>query len=645
MALEDSQTYLRRLLEFKESPLSITPSLPTESESQSPLQLLDRHIPDHLLLKRITIVPSLASDIANVTDAYYDDIAALSAEKLEWIVCKPKKSEAGPMAVARGDGLGMVCSSIATSVVVNPGQPGNDFLMMWDARREMRPPYNDHLPFVVENSTLLFNDIDHDPDMLEPLSEATRETMVNLRDHSRYLVTGLFFSLQGRSLLEDMSALVQDEFPWSLNSKCSKPHIPGAPGGRPPDVDAEDSLWNLPLSSDTLRPSSLRRSTRLTEAGDVAWTRVPVSGDITPIPHLNVFDKTYKPMARDYIQRAWANAVRVDSSVIIFDCGTALRVGIRHRATQTLFLTELLDLATSENPTFGKFYTGLHLAAAHDSLKRLPLKMNRKRPRDGDEYHLPVKRRKTSNHQNGAEMKAQLHLRNSNIIAAYFRHRQHDSPAPILLFSDERGTPGSAYRPKDYVKLVLDERLGAGATGEALTALIQPDASSRSPKYSPLVFKMATDAERIERLIHESKIYTQLEAAGVEGIPRSLGIWQDSQRNICALILTNAGHPLGDRLDEEQKVTLTPMQAASLRETLKSIHKAGVLHRDLRSWNMLVDGFDRVFITDFDRSSLNASATEYRFEVERLEKFLSGGYVDRDPIIGYDEKSEGEASP
>ncbi len=71
---------------------------------------------------------------------------------------------------------------------------------------------------------------------------------------------------------------------------------------------------------------------------------------------------------------------------------------------------------------------------------------------------------------------------------------------------------------------------------------------------------MATDPERIEQLTHESKIYAQLEAAGVEGILHSLGIWQDTQQNVCALILTNAGDLLGERLNKDKKVTLTATQ-------------------------------------------------------------------------------------
>ncbi len=98
--------------------------------------------------------------------------------------------------------------------------------------------------------------------------------------------------------------------------------------------------------------------------------------------------------------------MHLDCTFIIFDCGTALRVGIRHRATQTLFLSELVDLVTSETPTSGKLFAGLHLAATHDALKRLPLLKNgsNKRARETEQYHLPYKRRRTIKSQENAEV-------------------------------------------------------------------------------------------------------------------------------------------------------------------------------------------------------------------------------------------------
>ncbi len=68
--------------------------------------------------------------------------------------------------------------------------------------------------------------------------------------------------------------------------------------------------------------------------------------------------------------QAWANAVRADSSVIIFDCGNYLRIGIRHRETQTLLLSELVDVCACKDPAYGKIWAGVHLAIVDDALQR-----------------------------------------------------------------------------------------------------------------------------------------------------------------------------------------------------------------------------------------------------------------------------------
>ncbi len=71
-----------------------------------------------------------------------------------------------------------------------------------------------------------------------------------------------------------------------------------------------------------------------------------------------------------------------------------MQLGIRHCTTQTLFLTELLNLFVMNNPIFGWFYLGLHLAATHDTLKHLPikLKLDKKQPAEDDHYYsVPIK--------------------------------------------------------------------------------------------------------------------------------------------------------------------------------------------------------------------------------------------------------------
>ncbi len=74
--------------------------------------------------------------------------------------------------------------------------------------------------------------------------------------------------------------------------------------------------------------------------------------------------------------------MKLDSSTIIWDCGNYLRIGIRHRESQTLYLSDLIDVRTCTDPAYGKIWLGLHIAIVSDALERLPiLERQRRLPR------------------------------------------------------------------------------------------------------------------------------------------------------------------------------------------------------------------------------------------------------------------------
>ncbi len=66
------------------------------------------------------------------------------------------------------------------------------------------------------------------------------------------------------------------------------------------------------------------------------------------------------------------------------------------------------------------------------------------------------------------------------------------------------------------------------------------------------------------------------------------------------------------------------------------IHAAGVLHRDLRTWNILVNDAGGISIIDFDRANTDAQDKDIQVEWERLEKLLKGKHVENGEIIGKD---------
>lgn len=70
------------------------------------------------------------------------------------------------------------------------------------------------------------------------------------------------------------------------------------------------------------------------------------------------------------LTQAWAQSVRDDSSLIIFHGGNFERIGLRHRKSQTLFLSELIHVSKCQNPSYGKLHVGLYIAAIRDSIDR-----------------------------------------------------------------------------------------------------------------------------------------------------------------------------------------------------------------------------------------------------------------------------------
>lgn len=69
--------------------------------------------------------------------------------------------------------------------------------------------------------------------------------------------------------------------------------------------------------------------------------------------------------------QAWVRAVQTDSTFIVFHSGNFERIGFRHRANQTLYLSELIDVVHGKDPAYGRLHIGLHMAIIQDVLDRM----------------------------------------------------------------------------------------------------------------------------------------------------------------------------------------------------------------------------------------------------------------------------------
>ena len=70
-----------------------------------------------------------------------------------------------------------------------------------------------------------------------------------------------------------------------------------------------------------------------------------------------------------FLSKAWAQAVRHDATHIIIQSGNSEYVCVRHRATQTLYVSDLIDVPNY--PGYAKLHTGIYLTALLDAIQRV----------------------------------------------------------------------------------------------------------------------------------------------------------------------------------------------------------------------------------------------------------------------------------
>jgi hypothetical protein len=68
--------------------------------------------------------------------------------------------------------------------------------------------------------------------------------------------------------------------------------------------------------------------------------------------------------------KAWAQAVKVDGTVIVLHSGNYELVCVRHRASNTLYVSDLIEPPTCEDPGYGNFHVGIYMAGIQDAMDR-----------------------------------------------------------------------------------------------------------------------------------------------------------------------------------------------------------------------------------------------------------------------------------
>jgi len=134
--------------------------------------------------------------------------------------------------------------------------------------------------------------------------------------------------------------------------------------------------------------------------------------------------------------------------------------------------------------------------------------------------------------------------------------------------------------------------------------------------------KLAFSEAEKATLEHEHKIYSRLHSQGVRGIPHDFGLFVDDEvvddeEGPYALIMSFAGDSLFRRESVSKAVK------RSLLTTLKAIHRAGVVHGDVRLPNLCATATGEAFVIDFGHAKISTAQKVMADEVAEIRGLLS----------------------
>ncbi|KIM39085.1 hypothetical protein M413DRAFT_29653 [Hebeloma cylindrosporum] len=476
--------------------------------------------------------------------------------------------------------------------------------------------------------------------------------------HPKIAVYEMFaFSEPAMKLIREMGP--QIPFKWKISS--TQGYSIG-PSLREYPIDAATGLWSKIVSTASAKklPRSKGRERKSPLAfSEPAAVRRPGKGATVRTAHLiGTRQRPYRPEEAAHLQhfvvsKAWSRAVQNDATFIFFHCGKYERIGFRHRKTQTLYLSELIDPFVQEY--YGKMQIGLQLAIAKDLLERREIEKrpsSKKRPAESD-TNPSKKRQKASedipeidSNPSTALVEETLgsrHLALFSLDYDVFRSPTPSSFIRVTSFVDPftfRPVPKklkakASYAASDYFSLSIWQYLASGAIGTVHRASATFKSVSRTYQYSDLAVKLAFTEANQDDLRYEYAMYRHLAQIGfTEHILRVYGLLQDAETGVLAIVMDYGGPCLASReVEESEVIPCTEEEKIAFSDALKKLHLAGVIHGDIRSNNLLVDSStSKVYFIDFDCAGVHPTPENFEYEKNVLAVLL--GCYDTDESVG-----------
>ncbi|PPR01647.1 hypothetical protein CVT24_001623 [Panaeolus cyanescens] len=355
----------------------------------------------------------------------------------------------------------------------------------------------------------------------------------------------------------------------------------------------EEYVKKVPTCAQPTRPSNVRKK--------MVW----IPGPCDERKDL----RNYTPVVSHFVQRAWNAAVEHDATFLLISCGSKERICIRHRRTNTLFVS---DIIAADADDYVMTQLAFYSAFTRDLLAREPYPKpsgKRKLQDDTEITHSPVKRpdhSQTPQTDPGKNSKTfdqemanrpvilltfDMGMHRSTTPSTFLRQRSSCTPLPVCE-SFEREMGGRECPVTKCVYLKLYKILGEGTEGITYTATATLHLESGLTIQKNVVIKIAKMPYITGHLKNEYNMYWKLAMAGVsEGILKVYGKEE---------LLSRIG-----RFWEKKKVAeprqfyISDDEYASLKRTVVAINGTGIIHNDVKINNILFDEDGRPYIIDF----------------------------------------------
>ncbi|KAH9474859.1 hypothetical protein JR316_0013327 [Psilocybe cubensis] len=649
-------------------------------EPVNPLIFYDRHVASTLVLKNIKRAPWIARELAKICENTIKEFTMAGHKFIDnrdyrkLFHKQPSYNRyCDGVADYHFDHISLPCSAYASKLLFSPNDPRWFTFIV-----PRKGAYQDiHYSFRCSGDTAIIKpkgedigdrEYDIPPETRSTLDRYTLSKINKLRDMNSIFNYEFFIKAKpAEALLKKMDCW--GPFKWEMPTVTGAPVLPVSPPHKDSDII---QLFFPALNSETPRPLSTRK-------GNTSPKPARMKRIVAPLRRNNGGESKYRI-------NVWANAVETDATFIVFTCGRQERIGIRHRQSQTLYLSDPIDPVQMKEPGYRQMHLGLTIAAIKDRLAMLVQteEVNQRPSKRKDIAQSFVaynsmkdratrrKRRKLNPELDSISLEIDKkacftfdeELAKRELVLFYLNFGGWTSPAPSSFQRMEpsctsrpfqsqpyRFKRKASYRPEDYISVVTHEdAIGSGAMGMVYRVTVEIEMEDGSKHQRTLILKLAIGPKK-DQIIREYEMYKRLAEADVMyGIVSVHGLFHDMETDAMIMIMDDAGKSLRTRAIEQNleihynldtSVQTTEEERDAFIKALEGIHSARVIHQDLRIDNLMINDAGDVFIIDFDNAEYDTFQRTSIFEEDLGELLTVIGWLDSDDEDGDGKDEDG----